>query len=82
MVVIDISVHEGELPGSGTIIVTAGTDGTLGDAARALDTSLGGLVARMVELGGELTNGKVLDALAPSGSGHDRILVLCLANKE
>ncbi|MEZ5823835.1 MAG: hypothetical protein R3C97_03550 [Geminicoccaceae bacterium] len=36
----------------------------------------------MVELGGKPAHGKILGALAPSGSGHDRILVLCLANKD
>ncbi|MCB1969727.1 MAG: leucyl aminopeptidase [Geminicoccaceae bacterium] len=82
MILIDISLQDGVLEDSSTVVVLIGDDGNLSTAARTLDANLGGFVSRLIESSGELKHGKLFDSITPAGAKPDRVVVLCIANKD
>jgi leucyl aminopeptidase len=70
-------------PASGTWVVFAASDGTLGPTGRELDQRTGGTLTRALkEAGDELKRGEVLELRYPAGVEVDRVVVLSIGKPE
>ena len=79
---INIALHEGELPKTGSVVVTVGHDRKLSSAASRLDDALQGQIQRAAELAREMKHAKVIDLIPPQDAGLDRVFVLCLGKED
>jgi leucyl aminopeptidase len=71
------------VPETGTWVVLAGADGTLGPAGAELDRRGGGALRRALSEGsGSFKRGETIDLRYPAGLGLDRIVVLSLGKPE
>jgi leucyl aminopeptidase len=71
------------VPETGTWVVLAGADGTLGPAGAELDRRGGGALRRALSEGsGSSKRGETIDLRYPAGLGLDRIVVLSLGKPE
>jgi leucyl aminopeptidase len=70
-------------PDSGTSVVLAGGDGTLGPTGTELDRRAGGALRRALGEGrGSFKRGETIDLRYPAGLGLDRVIVLSLGKPE
>ena len=71
------------LPASGTWVVLATSDGTLGSTGAELDRRAGGALARALQdASGNFKRGEAIDLRYPAGGELDRVVVLSLGKPE
>jgi leucyl aminopeptidase len=79
----DIAFAAATAPASGTWVVLAASDGTLGPIGADLDRRTGGALRRaLADWGGTLKRGEALELRYPPGLELDRLLVLSLGKPE
>jgi leucyl aminopeptidase len=79
----DIAFAAATTPATGTWVVLAASDGTLGPTGAELDRCSGGALRRAVaDWGGNFKRGEAIELRYPSGLEVDRMLVLSLGKPE
>ena len=79
----EVLLEAGGLPERGTLVVSVGQDGTLGEAAATLDRASDGLIRQACAAAeGGLKHGRIVDLLLPRGLSNDRLLLLPLGKAE
>jgi leucyl aminopeptidase len=79
---IEVSLHTGDLPAGGAVVVGVAVPVKLGSAAAALDQASGGTLTRALEAVGQLKHGKTVDLVLPQGLNVGRLILLGIGKPE